>query len=288
MGQTPKSLMRQWLGRQLPEAKLAWLDGQLDKLVGNPADRDLYISLGMAPRKLGKDDLTLTDADLQAADQARTGWDPRDWSVDETARILMLCTLGAGDARFAERFRELCRTAEVAEAIALYRGLPLYPTPEALEAQAGEGLRTNMRAVFEAVAHRSPYPREVFDENRWNQMVLKALFIDSRLYPIQGLDERANPALAQIMCDYAHERWAAGRPVSPELWRCVGPFADTDALQDLARAAASEIKIERGAAALALTASPAKGAAEILGGMPELVSEIESGRLTWEALSQEL
>ena len=68
-------------------------------------------------------------------------------------------------------------------------------------------------------------------------MVLKALFVETTLAPIVGLDERANPELARILRDYAHERWAAGRPVSPELWRCVGPFAtDAAALDDLDRA----------------------------------------------------
>ena len=38
-----------------------------------------------------------------------------------------------------------------------------------------------------------------------------------------------------MLRDYAHERWAAGRPVAPELWRCVGPFAEGAALDDLAR-----------------------------------------------------
>ena len=121
--------------------------------------------------------------------------------------------------------------------MALYRGLPLYPEPEAFEWQVGEGLRTSMRAVFEAIAHRSPYPKENFSEDRWNHMVLKALFIGSTLAPIQGLDERANPTLAQILRDYAHERWAAGRPVTPELWRCIGPFAEGIMLDDLERLA---------------------------------------------------
>ena len=137
---------------------------------------------------------------------------------------MILLHAGGTGTRFAARFGQLCRTADVAEAIAFYRGLPLYPDPPLLEAQAAEGTRTNMRAVFEAVAHRSPYPKEQFAENRWNHMVLKALFVGSALHPIQGLDERANPALARMLCDYAHERWAAGRPVSPELWRCVGPL----------------------------------------------------------------
>ncbi|MGQ3029223.1 MAG: EboA domain-containing protein, partial [Ferrovibrionaceae bacterium] len=115
--------------------------------------------------------------------------------------------------------------ADTAELVALFRGLPLYPDPERLEDEAGEGLRSNMRPVFEAVAHHSPYPREVFGEHRWNHMVLKALFVDSPLAPIQGLDERANPELAMMLRDYARERRAAGRPISPELWRCLIPFA---------------------------------------------------------------
>ena len=65
---------------------------------------------------------------------------------------------GRDGETFAARFSDLCRTADAAEAIALYRGLPLYPGPERLEPQAAEGVRTNMRAVFEAVAHRNPYP----------------------------------------------------------------------------------------------------------------------------------
>ena len=124
-------------------------------------------------------------------------------------------------------------------------------------AQAREGARTAMRPVFEAVAHANPYPAEVFDEAGWNQLVLKALFIETTLAPIQGLDRRANPTLARMLCDYAHERWAAGRPVSPELWRCVGPWADAAMREDLARVLRTGDAAERQAARAALDAAPA-------------------------------
>jgi hypothetical protein len=283
---TPKDLLSLWLRRQLPPAAISWLEEQLARLAGAVADRDLYVALGLVPRKLGRDDLELADGDLTQAQTVRPGWDPRGWSVDQAARIRILLAAGGSGERFATRFVQLCRTADVAEAIAFYRGLPLYPEPSLLEAQAAEGTRSNMRAVFEAVAHRNPYPREQFSENRWNHMVLKALFVGSTLRPIQGLDERANPALARMLCDYAHERWAAGRPVSPELWRCVGPFADEDALADLQRALATGDATERQAAALALAACPAPKAKALLAAAPELAAAIERGELSWDRLGR--
>jgi hypothetical protein len=284
----PKDLLQRWLHRQLPEAGSAWLNEQLDRLTGEVGDRDLYVALGLAPRRLGKADLDLSAADLESAQSARPGWDPRGWSVDQAARVLLLLHAGGTGERFAARFSQLCRTADVAEAIALYRGLPLYPDPHLLEAQAAEGTRTNMRAVFEAVAQRSPYPREQFAENRWNHMVLKALFVGSALHPIQGLDERANPTLARMLCDYAHERWAAGRPVSPELWRCVGPHADAEALADLQRVLASGSAAERKAAALALAACPDPGARDLLASAPDLAAALGRGELSWARLADEL
>lgn len=285
MADRPGSLLRSWLQRQLSEADYGWLMEQLEKLRQDPGDRSLHIALGMAPRRIGKADLELSEADLAAAEAARPGWDPRGWSLDEAARILILLETGSANTSFAERFTQLCRTSDVGEAIALYRGLPLYAEPESLEPQAAEGVRSNMRAVFEAVAHENPYPREVFDEDRWNQMVLKALFVDSTLAPIQGLEARANPKLAAILIDYAHERWAAGRKVSPELWRCVGPFAVGALLPNLKRVLDEGDATERRAAVLALSASPDAEAKALLSDATDIVAEVESGELTWDRLA---
>ncbi len=137
MAEQPSRLLRDWLQRQLPEAGFDWLVGQLEALQQDPSDRKLHIALGMIPRRLGKDDLELSEADLQAAEAARPGWDPRGWSVDEAARILVLLATADGD--FTERFTALCSSAEVGEAIALYRGLPLYPDPSAAWSSSAAG-----------------------------------------------------------------------------------------------------------------------------------------------------
>ncbi|MFC6490347.1 EboA domain-containing protein, partial [Nitratireductor sp. GCM10026969] len=215
---------------------VGWVEDRLAALEAGAPERELHIFLGMAPRRLGKADLKPTPEERAAADKARPGWSLEGWSIDGAARVLALLAY-KGDRPFAETFKDLRRTADAAELIALYRGLPLYPDPESLHFEVGEGLRSNLKPVFEAIAHHNPFPRDHFDQHRWNHMILKALFVESRLAPIIGLDERANPELARILREYAHERWTAGRPVSPELWRCVGPFADNDeALRDLERA----------------------------------------------------
>jgi hypothetical protein len=126
---------------------------------------------------------------------------------------------------------------------------------------------------------------EEFDENAWNHMVLKALFVGSKLDPIQGLDRRSNPALMRMLCDYAHERWAAGRPVSPELWRCVGPHADRDAIADLERVLRTGTVVEQQAAALALTASSLPAAKEVLAEVPDLAKQAAAGEPSWSALA---
>ncbi|HET7410964.1 MAG TPA: EboA domain-containing protein [Paracoccaceae bacterium] len=221
---TPLDLLRGWVMGQAGEAA-GWFAESLDALGGGATERELHILLGLAPRRLGKADLALSDADRAEAHAARPGWDPSGWSVDGAARTAALLAF-RGQRPFAATFKDLRRTADAAELIALYRGLPLYPEPEALDFEAGEGLRSNLRPVFEAIAHRNPFPHDHFDRHRWNHMVLKALFVGSELAPIVGLDERANPELARILIDYARERLAAGRPVSPELWRPVRPFAD--------------------------------------------------------------
>ena len=284
MSVAARTLLRDWLWQRLDAAGKDWLAGQIALVERERGDKALYIAFSLVPRRLGNAPLALSEAELSEAQRRMEGWFPGDWSRADAGRILLLAGLPGKDPDFAPRFRALCQTADVTEAIALYRGLPWYPEPAALEPLVGEGLRSNMRAVFEAIAQHNPYPKRFFATHRWNHMVLKALFIGSRLAPIQGLDERANEELARIMRDFAHERWAAGREVPFEIWRCVGPFAHGDALHDLERVQSSTALVEQQAAALALSASPDPAAAELLKRTPAFAADIASGRLTWVVL----
>ncbi|MDH5538546.1 MAG: EboA domain-containing protein [Rhizobacter sp.] len=281
---TARSLLQGWLLRQLDPARGAWLGEQIGLLETDAAQASLDIAFGLIPRRLGSAPLTLGDADSAAANEAIEGWEPQGWSVADAARILLLSGLPQRPILFAQRFRALCSAADLTELTALYRGLPLYPDPAALLDQVGEGLRSNMRGVFDAIVHHNPFPRIHFDEHRWNHMVLKALFVGSPLAPVQGLDQRANPELARMLCDFAHERQAAGRPVPFEIWRCVGPFAQGSMVDDLARAVRSSSTAEQRAAALALAASPDARARKTLADAPTLRDAIARGELSWATL----
>jgi len=274
-------LLGQWLKQRIEPDKYDWLITQIDKSLKSNSGKDLFITLGMIPRLLSRQDLNLSADELAQAESARAGWDPSQWSIAGSARIFVTAKLAQSDEAFGKQYQDLCRTADVSESIELYSALPLLPQSPQIDSQVGEGLRTNMRAVFESIAHRNPYPRETFDENRWNHMVLKALFVDSTLAPIQGLDERANDQLAGILCDYAHERWAANRPVTCELWRCVGPFATGKRLEDLHRVLKEDDVDAQRAAAIALSQSPDNEAAKVLASYAELDDAVRSGNIAW-------
>ena len=278
----PRELLARWLVRQLPQEAAAWLEKAAEQVRSSGKDADLYMAVSLVTRKVGKADLTLSDADLRDADASRPGWNPRAWSADQAARVLLVLALEADVARLARCLDQLCNTADVSELAAFYRGLPLYPDQPRYVARATEGLRTNMKNVFEAIAHRNPYASEQFPEAAWNQMVLKALFVGSPLWPIVGLDRRGNPELARMLCDYAHERWSAGRPVSPELWRCVGPHASGTMLQDLERVLQKGTEQERSAVALSLRGASDPAAARLLNADPVLAAA--SRGLSWERL----
>ncbi len=284
---TPTALLRQWLQARLPAAAAGWLQdaaARLEAAADQAPERDLYRDISLVARRCGKVPLALSPAELAVAGAARPAWDPSTWTVDQAARLLLLLASGTDGERFSARLDQLCATADVDELVAFYRGLPLYPDAPRHRARAAEGVRSNMKVVFEAVAHRNPYPAEQLADEAWNQMVLKTLFVGSALHPVLGLDRRANPALARMLSDYAHERWAARRTISPELWRCVGPFADGALLNDLVRVLESGNPPERAAAVLALQSAPGADARGLLQRHTLLAAAVAARGIGWASL----
>jgi hypothetical protein len=279
------ALADRWISERADERGVTWFRSAIKDVANAQSERSLGVAIGLAPRRLGKLDLTLPAADLARAKALRPGLDLSDWSIDQLARVaLMVSSHGGNDAAFAARFDSFCTTAEINELIALCRGLPVYPNAALIEPRAREAVRSGMKPVFDAVAHRNPYPRESFAEDAWNQMVVKAFFIGSTLWPIQGLDERANPRLARMLVGLAQERWAAERPVSGELWRCVAPHADDEGMRALTHGWNVGTDRERLAIAFALRGRPHAH------GLPadeltRLQTRLESEKIEWRDLA---
>jgi hypothetical protein len=284
----PADLLLAWTVRRSSPDAVEWFNAKRANLAADSSPRAFASSFSSVARRMGKAELKLEPSDLAAAEEARPGWRPASLTVDQAARIVLLIDVGRTAGSFAERLKGLATMADVGELVAIYKGLPLYPHPDTLATFATEGLRTAMRTVFEAVAHQNPYPAENFPQRAWNQMVLKTLFIDSVLHPIIGLDERWNDELARILVNYAHERWAAHRPVTPELWRGVGSFADAAAVADLARVLVEGDPIEQKAAALALTASRNPAAATALARRRDLADAVAAGSITWNDVRDQI
>jgi len=284
-------LLYRWISREVNTEAVNWLNEKREQISNGGAKRIFFTAFSGVPRYTGKSEIQPTLEELESG----SNWVPANWTVDQAARTLLVLSLPSDDVeKYLLTLNQVFAAADVGELVALYQALPLLPYPEKLCDRAAEGIRSNILSVFNAVALHNPYPAKYLDNLAWNQMVLKALFVGSPLHLIQGLDERANPELARMLADYAHERWSAGRNVSPELWRCVGRFANNDMLADLeyvlkqshvqtnSNGKGQQKLLERKAAALACAECSLPQAKDILTQYPDLQADIQAGKLTWE------
>ena len=219
--------------------ELAWLE---DKLKADSIG--LSLAFVMVPRQVAKTQVGIIP-----------GWNWQNGTLDQLVRVYLLIHLAEKEDG-KSRIETLFDTAEMNELVALYRALPVLPTPEIWLHRATDAVRSNMGPVFDAIAFGNPYPITYFSELAWNQLVLKCIFNDKPIHLIEGLDERANQALADTLADFAHERWAAGRRVPSQVWRLIRNFQTDTKEQDLAKLAQSEDPNDQKAAELISNNSP--------------------------------
>jgi hypothetical protein len=264
-----------------PEA-MDWLGLQVAKVKADNGSMKLFLSFSQASRHFSKASLNLSSQQKQEAEKIRTGFSPENWTGLQTARtILVLEAMGEDHEKWFENIQKLFESADIHEQEALYGALPIYPFPEKFIKRAAEGLRSNMTSVFDAIALDNPYPLAFLDEQAWNQMVLKAIFMQRPLYRIIGIDQRHNSSLAKTLVDYIHERWSAGRSVIPELWRFLAPYIDDEVAGLLEKVLQEGDHLEKSAAALSCFNSKSVSAKSLLDKYPEIKKKIEKGEITW-------
>ncbi len=241
------------LGARLAPEAADWLRAAREEVAAGADGPRLAALLSLASRRVPRGPLAPSADERAAAGAALAGWDPERWTVLEAARAALVLArpdldIEAGAAAVEEAFRY----ADVGELCALYRALALLPDPARFAWRAGEGARSNMRAVFEAACCDTPFPFRWFDDVAWRQAVVKCLFVEGPLWRVFGLDRRLSPELARMALDLADERRAAGRRVFHELWLCLGDHAGDRGRAAVEAELAGDFPLGRRAAALAL------------------------------------
>ncbi|MEO0335674.1 MAG: EboA domain-containing protein, partial [Pseudomonadota bacterium] len=162
------------------------------------------------------------DDPVRATGKATASWAaqfsqpfPFFWTKTDWARLLFLLASAEQDCEFLapETFDNLIRRGDHSEQISLAKILFYLPNAEHYQETAQRMIATNSADVFKSLAHHNPYPMSYFSDLYFQQMVLKALFIDLPSRPILGLSERASSELFRMAKDYVREREIASRSV---------------------------------------------------------------------------
>ncbi|MFS4416840.1 EboA domain-containing protein [Maribacter sp. 2307ULW6-5] len=268
--------------KNVPESDLSRLDQTIGNITAKRSVRDLYMAYSLLNKNFDRDKKVVCsdiDEDLGAyLVQHRA-------NLLDLARIHLLSGVLRKDHDFfVDKVANIIQVADTSELATFLRYMILLPNAGDFKQTAVEALRTNIAVLFDAIALNNPYPGKFFNDRQWNQMYLKAAFMERDLSQIQDVDLRANRELSRIISDYAHERWAASRKVDPLFWRPVAPFLDQALLEDMQRLLESDDVEENKAGALCCHHSNNERAMALLQGYPALLEAIQRKELTWNTV----
>lgn len=261
-----------------------WLDDKIEKLADDKSSKDLFMTYSLLNVKFeGVNPISFESQDSESARY----FSEHKANILQIARIYLLSEVLVQDLEFyTPKVANIIQVADTGELETFLKYLILLPNPEAYKQTVVEALRTNIATIFDAISLNNPYPARFFNDQQWNQMFLKAAFMERDLSQIEAIDERANQDLTRIISDYAHERWAAGRKIDPLFWRPVSKFLNEELLNDMKKLLNSEDVIENNAGALCCYLSENDKAMALLNSKPELKHKIADGQITWNTIKQ--
>lgn len=264
---------------------VAWLKDKIESLKENKSSKDLFMTYSLLNVKFDAANVISFDALDTTSSRYLSGHKA---TMLQVSRIYFLAEVLSQDIEFyTPKVANIIQVADTGELETFLKYLVLLPNPEAYKQTAVEALRTNIATIFDAISLNNPYPAEYFNDQQWNQMFLKAAFMERDLSQIASIDERANEDLARIISDYAHERWAAGRKIDPLFWRPVSKFLNEQLLGDMKTLLNSDDVVENLAGALCCYYSENEKALALLNGKPELKHKIADGHTTWNTIKQQ-
>ena len=264
---------------------VAWLKGKIESLKENKSSKDLFMTYSLLNVKFDAANVISFDALDTTSSRYLSGHKA---TLLQVSRIYFLAEVLSQDIEYyTPKVANIIQVADTGELETFLKYLVFLPNPEAYKQTAVEALRTNIATIFDAISLNNPYPAEYFNDQQWNQMFLKAAFMERDLSQIVSIDKRANEDLARIISDYAHERWAAGRKIDPLFWRPVSKFLNEQLLGDMKTLLNSDDVIENLAGALCCYYSENEKVLALLNGKPELKHKIADGHTTWNTIKQQ-
>jgi len=271
--------------REIIEASTSVSEADWLTQKGASSPLELMTAFVSSPRFLSKKIITVTAEAAFDLNMEIPGFSVNGWSLVRLSRVWLLIQLDSSDKEsYVRNIETLFDTAEMNELVALYSALPVLSYPDQWLFRATDAVRSNMGFVFDAIALHNPYPEQYFSEAAWNQLVLKTIFNDKPIHFIQGLENRMNANLAFMLSDFAHERWAAGRSVAPQVWRLTSKFMNEILVSDMLHLLESTQPANQQAAAIACLESGYEPALQLLSEYPDLKKTVVSGELTWTNL----
>ena len=212
-------LIKEYCLNELKDEKTkSWLDQKLHSI---KTDQDFFISFALINKKIPRDHLQLNLSQLQTIELKHPEFYIENWTLDQLCRFSLLMYY---PLLSVESLTKLISVADTREQISIFKSIPYLENASYFAPIVVNGIRTNIVDVFDAITLKNPYPASYFSQDEWNQMILKAVFMERPIYQIKDIDQRKNEKLAHILFDYARERWAASRRVTPELWRMISGY----------------------------------------------------------------
>ena len=232
--------------KELNNSSLSWYKEKVLRLSEEFNKRTFYLTFSSISRKIEDKTIHLSSESIDSNYSFSIQSDAK-----SVVRALLLNTLDNQSGDYTSIINELFETADLNEQISLCSLIQFLPFSHVLHFRATEALRTNAKSVFEAIAHHNLFPLKNFDDEIWNHMILKSLFLESPLNPVTGLLERRNQKLSSMCLDYFHERMAASRIVTPEIWIMMEPYIDDNYIDAIQYSLKSSPETEKRAVAIA-------------------------------------
>ncbi|GAA0375750.1 hypothetical protein GCM10009092_44960 [Bowmanella denitrificans] len=193
------------LYQQLDEQVGLQLTAMLEKIRQSPSSFDSFsVNSAMARRKLGETKIVECDLD-------------GDWDVAQLARVLLLAELLLQNniTDRAAIFVKVYQQGDEQERLAWLKAIQLLDAQGEMRDFVIHAARTNSHQCFAAIALNNPYPALHYDDEAFEQLVLKSLFMELDVRQILGILPRRTARMQALVEDLREERLAAGRSETP-------------------------------------------------------------------------